>query len=244
MKEKHGHTPTSDGRPFLRSASAVFRRNPVLTAGLLIAPVVAAAINLKAGVALSIAAAVMVLPSVLISKFLQKLIPDWVLAIISVLLSSGLAFLAYDLVKPISPLIFDTLGIYFPLMIITPLSILGPGHDHLASKDLFWCVFEVIFIGVGFSLVACLTGALRELIANASIWGVPLGRAHSLSFPNTVFAGFIILGFTAALFRSFIIVEKAIGKRVRLRAEEKRQRRLALEQADAETSPLTDEEDA
>ena len=55
MNEINSSNAATEKKGFLVAASALFRRNPVLTAGLLIGPIVAAASNLKAAVAFSIA---------------------------------------------------------------------------------------------------------------------------------------------------------------------------------------------
>lgn len=209
MKKNSKSAQTSKNKNSLgRAASALIRRNPLLTTGILIGPIVAAAVNLKAAVALSIAVFVIVIPPVIVAKILQNRIADWINAVISVVLSSALAFLAYHLVSPLSPLIFDVVGIYLPVLIIAPVSIVGPGRDRLASKSLPWCIAELVFLGAGFTIIACLIGLIRELLSNFSIWGVSLGNSANISAASTVFTGFIILGFISAIFRAFVIIEK------------------------------------
>ncbi len=244
MKEKNAPAPISENaRSFGRAASALFRRNPILTAGILIGPVVAAAVNLKAAVALSIAVFVMVLPAVVVARLLWDRLPDWVTAIISVLISSALAFLAYRLISPISPLIFDIVGIYIPVLIIAPVSILGPGHDHFASKSRLWSIAELVFLGLGFAAVACLVGVIRELLSNFSVWGIPLGHPANISAATTVFAGFILLGFIAALFRALAMIEKRIRLWCRHRNDEKAARRLAAAAASLQAASDSGEKD-
>ena len=227
MKTKTAPAHSFDKKALGRAASALIRRNPVLTIGMLIGPVVAAAVNLKAAVALSIAVFIMVVPAVIAARLLQKLVPDWVDAIISVLLSAGLSFLAYALISPISPLIFDTIGIYLPVLIVAPVSILGPGRDRFAAKSRLWSIAEVFFIGIGFTIIACLVGLIRELLANASVWGVALGSSPALPAASTVFAGFIILGFLAAMFRALAMLEKQLRLRQQRKKAEKLARKLA-----------------
>ncbi len=227
MKEKTAPARIFDKKSLGRAASALFRRNPVLTAGLLLGPVVAAAVNLKAAVALSIAVFIMVVPTVIVARFLQDCLPDWVVAIISVLIPSALAFPAYALISPISPLIFDTIGIYLPVLIVAPASILRPGHNHFASKSKLWCAVEMLFIGLGFAMISCLFGLIRELLASSSVWGIPVGPLPSLSAATTVFAGFILLGFLSALFRAIAMIERRIRLWLKRRSEEKAAQKLA-----------------
>ena len=210
MNEINSSNAATEKKGFLVAASALFRRNPVLTAGLLIGPIVAAASNLKAAVAFSIAIFVMVFPAILLAKMLQHRLHDWVIAPITILASAGLFFLAYRLISPISPLIFDSIGIYLPVLIIAPVSIIGPGQDFFASRSRLWCIAEAFFLCLGFAVVSCLTGALREVVSSASLWGIRIHNAPTLGAANTVFCGFIVLGFTAALFKSFAIIEKRI----------------------------------
>jgi len=225
LKRNNASVPTSEpvsaGKHFIVAASALFRRNPVLTVGLLVGPLVAAATTLKAAAALSIAVFVIVLPSVVLAKLLQNLLPTWLIAAVSILCSASLSFLAHFLITPISPLIFDAIGIYLPVLIITPVSFVGPGHDHFASRSKRWCILEALFVGIGFSLVAGILGALRELLSSSSLWGIPIAVLPSFRAANTVFAGFILLGFLSAFFRSLAITEKKMAAFFRRRKAEK-----------------------
>ncbi|MBQ3049546.1 MAG: hypothetical protein IJC94_06290 [Oscillospiraceae bacterium] len=233
MNEPRTSNAPSDNKGFLVATSAVFRRNPVLTAGLLIGPIVAAATNLKAAAALSIAVFVMVFPAIVAAVLLKNRLRDWIVAPITILTAAGFFFLAYNLIAPISPLIFDSIGIYLPILMIAPVSIIGPGQDHLASKTRIWGIVEAFFLCLGFAFVSCLVGAIRELFSSASLWGVTIHSAPTFSAANTVFFGFIVLGFTAALFKAFSIFERRIVTFSKRKKSEKLARHTVFEEDSA-----------
>ena len=104
------------------------------------------------------------------------------------------------LVQNISPLIFDTLGVYFSLICVN--SLLMYSIEKVQNKKPVAVLTFALRQWLGACLIAFLCGAIRELLANGSLWGfVILKDLPRLPVAQMALGGFILFGFLAALCR-------------------------------------------
>ena len=176
----------------------IFSQNVVLAKGLLIAPAVAMAYTLPNAVVLSIAFAIITFFTVVISAFIPQKVPYALRVICNVLLASLIFIPTAFLVGFIQPL--SCLGIYLPLLVTNSL-VVQKSETHfkrLRKKDM---LIELMQHILGFSMVVCIIGLLREYLAQGTIWGIVVGLPliPALSLP---FMGFILVGLLAALLRA------------------------------------------
>jgi len=105
-------------------------------------------------------------------------------------------FTAQAAVAPISPTIFDSLGIYLPLLALNTVVV---AYSRLISeeKSAVFNLLDGVCFSLGFLIVAALIGGARELLGNGSLWGYAIlqRKASALALP---FSGFLIAGFLAA----------------------------------------------
>ncbi|MBP0963404.1 MAG: hypothetical protein J6Q99_03830 [Oscillospiraceae bacterium] len=180
---------------FFRATEGIFGRNVVLISGFMLPYIVMPAVSLKTAVALTVAMLFTVLLGVLAARLVSKQ-NDWVRYIVVTLAALGGVALSRFALRLISTEIFDSLGIYLPLMAVNSIVVLYAAlradRDNLPSA-----LIRGLSAVVGFGLVACAVGALRELLLTGAVWGVPV---TTLSFPaaGTVFFGFILLAFFSA----------------------------------------------
>ena len=180
---------------FFRATEGIFGRNVVLISGFMLPYIVMPAVSLKTAVALTVAMLFTVLVGVLAARLVSAQ-NDWVRYIVVTLAALGGVALSRLALRLISTEIFDSLGIYLPLMAVNSVVVLYA--DQRADRDnLLSALIRGISAVVGFGLVACVVGALRELLLTGAVWGVPVA---AISFPaaGTVFFGFILLAFFSA----------------------------------------------
>lgn len=187
-------------RRILRKTDGVFYRNPLLTLGLALPLVVIPSYGLMGACAVSLAMLICFIPSVVAASLIGNRLPVWLRAVFYPLLSCLLLIPAQSLVQYISPLIFDTLGVYFSLICVNSLLVYSVEKACLQKPlDAFVFAFRR---WLGSSLVALLCGVLRELTASGSLWGVPVFKdLPHLPFAQMAMGGFILLGFLAAFSR-------------------------------------------
>ena len=100
----------------------------------------------------------------------------------------------------ISPLIFDTLGVYFSLICVNSLLMFSVGQAQ--KKTPFAALKLALRQWLGATLVALVLGLIRELTGSGSVWGVTLLRnIPRLPVAQMAMGGFILMGFFAALCR-------------------------------------------
>ena len=178
--------------------NGLFFKNPVLVGALGLYPVVAAGYNLKNAVELSLLFLFISLPTALLFCLVGEMLPLWlrpglVLAISAVFYLPG-AWLTDKLI----PGSIAALGMFAGLMICNSM-ILSRANDY-APTHIGWAVAaDSLGCSLGFTLVICLTAAIRELWLKGGLWHVNTGvygtGDGSVSLP---FFGFILLGFLAA----------------------------------------------
>ncbi len=98
---------------FLRKTQGIFYKNPLLSLGLALPLVVIPSYGLTGTTAISAVMLVCFIPTVLIASLLRKKVPQPWRAVLYPLISCLLLIPSRMMVKNVSPLIFDSLGVYF-----------------------------------------------------------------------------------------------------------------------------------
>lgn len=172
-------------------------RNPVLVGGLLLAPVVVASISLKNAAALSLTLMIVTIPTMLVASALKTMLPQWLRVPFYTLVASLLLIPAAWLVTPIAPTIFDSMGMYFSLMVFN--SVLFTRSEKFAiKKNLLETLLDGLCYCGGFAAVILAIAAVRELLASNSLWGIPIALPFKISAVVLPFAGFLLVGIFAA----------------------------------------------
>ena len=196
--------------------NGVFFKNPVLVGALGLYPVVAAGYNLKNAVELSLLFLFISLPTALLFCLVGEMFPLWLRPGL-VLAASAIFYLPGAwLTDKLIPGSIAALGMFAGLMICNSM-ILSRANDY-APTHIGWAVAaDSLGCAVGFTLVICLTAAVRELWLKGSLWHANTGvygtADGSVSLP---FFGFILLGFLAAFVQW--VNEKRSQKSVKARS--------------------------
>lgn len=185
---------------FLRKTQGIFYKNPLLSLGLALPLVVIPSYGLTGTTAISAVMLVCFIPTVLIASLLRKKVPQPWRAVLYPLISCLLLIPSRMMVKNVSPLIFDSLGVYFSLICVNSLLIYTVEKVQLQkpSQALGFALRQWL----GATLVAFVCGAIRELSATGSLWGFPvLQNTPRIPTAQMALGGFLLLGFFAAFCR-------------------------------------------
>jgi len=178
--------------------NGVFFKNPVLVGALGLYPVVAAGYNMKNAVELSLLFLFLSLPLNLLFCLVGEMMSVWIRPGLVLTASAVLYLPAAWLTEKLMPGAVTALGMFASLMICN--SVILSRADEYAPTHIGWAVAaDAVGGSVGFSLVICLTAAIRELWLKGSLWHTNMGvygtADAGVSLP---FFGFILLGFFAA----------------------------------------------
>ncbi len=181
-------------------SNGLVKENPVLRLVLGTCPTLAittAAIN---GIGMGISATLVLICSNVAISLLRKVIPDKVRIPAYITIIAGFVSVVQMLVKAFLPDIDTALGIYLPLIVVNCI-ILGRA-EMFASKNVpVLSALDGLGMGVGFTAVLTLMGAIRELLGAGTLFSFPI--TSSFIDPMIIFllppGGFFVFGILVAV---------------------------------------------
>jgi Na+-translocating ferredoxin:NAD+ oxidoreductase RnfE subunit len=192
-----------DRRLYFREAGTIFWngmlfRNPVLAGALGLYPVVAAGCGMRNATALSLLFLIIALPTQLLLCLAGMLLPRWARPAAVLLLSAVFYLPAARAVEWLFPGSLADLGMAAALMACNSI-VYARASEYAPEHILLAAAADAAGCSVGFAGVICLVSAMREYWLTGGLWGTGVsGIGEGLDAP---FAGFLLLGFLAALMR-------------------------------------------
>lgn len=179
--------------------NGIVKENPVLRLVLGTCPTLAvttAAIN---GIGMGLSATLVLVCSNLVISLLRNVIPDKVRIPAFITIIAGFVSVVQMLVKAFLPSIDKALGIYLPLIVVNCI-ILARAEMFASKNSVLPSVLDGLGMGVGFTAVLTLMGAIRELLGAGTIFSLPV-TANFIS-PMIIFllppGGFFVFGMLVA----------------------------------------------
>lgn len=180
--------------------NGLIKENPVLRLMLGTCPTLAvttAAIN---GIGMGVAATLVLVGSNLVISLLRNVIPDKVRIPAFITIIASFVTIIQMLVKAFLPAIDAALGIYLPLIVVNCI-ILARAEMFACKNPVLPSILDGLGMGVGFTAVITLMGAIRELIGAGSVFGLPI--TSSFIDPMIVMilppGGFFVFGVLVAV---------------------------------------------
>ncbi len=179
--------------------NGLIKENPVLRLVLGTCPTLAvttAAIN---GVGMGISATLVLVCSNLVISLLRNVIPDKVRIPAFITIIAGFVSVVQMLVKAFLPSIDKSLGIFLPLIVVNCI-ILARAEMFASKNSPLPSILDGLGMGIGFTAVLTLMGAIRELIGAGTIFSLPI-TAEFID-PMIIFllppGGFFVFGMLVA----------------------------------------------
>lgn len=189
--------------------------NTVLSALMVISPVIMCGDNLKNALALAYAFTAITFFSVVISSFIPKKLPYAVKIILYAVISA----LVYIPVRLAAESFYagsiESIGIYYPLLAVNSLIVHQTEAKFFRMKK-GKMIGSLVFYILGFDAVILFTGILRELIAYGTINNRMVDVNTPISGLGQPFGGFIFLGLLCGLYRK---IRSATEKSKEVRGE-------------------------
>ena len=180
--------------------NGLIKENPVLRLVLGTCPTLAvttAAIN---GIGMGISATIVLVCSNLVISLLRNIIPDKVRIPAYITIIAGFVSVVQMLVKAFLPSVDKSLGIFLPLIVVN--CIILARAEMFASKNApVLSILDGLGMGIGFTAVLTLMGAIRELLGAGTIFSFPV-TAEFID-PMIIFllppGGFFVFGILVAV---------------------------------------------
>lgn len=183
-----------------RLTSGLFADNTVLSACMVISPVIMCGDTIKNAIALIYVFTAITLPSVLIASFVPKRLPYAVKIIIYAVISSLIYIPVKIIAENYYPESIARIGIYFPLIAVNSLIVYQTEAKFFRMKRTKM-IGSLIFYVFGFDAVMLITGFIRELFAYGTINSRMVDMNTVISGLGKPFGGFIFLGLMCGIYR-------------------------------------------
>ena len=179
--------------------NGLIKENPTLRLVLGTCPTLAvttAAIN---GIGMGVSATIVLVCSNLAISLLRNIIPDKVRIPAFITIIAGFVSVVQMLVKAFLPSIDKALGIYLPLIVVNCI-ILARAEMFASKNPVLPSVLDGLGMGIGFTAVLTLMGAIRELFGAGTLFSLPV--TSEFISPMIIFllppGGFFVFGMLVA----------------------------------------------
>ena len=172
------------------------RKNPVLVAGLGLAPALLLS-DAAAALAVGVCTALVLLVTSLLASLLGKRLPERLRPALFTLAAAVLAAALGFAVERLLPGLLPRLGIYVSLIPVGGLTLARA--EYSTARPPLAALVDALANGVGCTAALTLIGALREVIGAGSIFGadVTFGVLPPMNALTTAAGGFILIGLLA-----------------------------------------------
>ena len=200
--------------PAERLYNGIVKENPTFVLTLGMCPTLAVTTSAVNGLGMGLTTMVVLALCNLIISALRKIIPDKVRIPAFIVIAASLVTMMQLLLQGFIPSLYDSLGIYIPLIVVNCI-ILGRAESYASRNPVLPSLFDGIGMGLGFTVGLTCIGAVREILGSGQIFGFQLlpladAAAGKAGFtPITIFVlapgAFFVLAMLAALQNKFKI---------------------------------------
>lgn len=156
--------------PIERLYNGIIKENPTLVLMLGMCPTLAVTTSAINGLGMGLTTTAVLALSNAFIALLRKFIPDRVRIPAFIVIIASFVTVVELLLKAYIPSLFDSLGIYIPLIVVNCI-ILGRAEAYASKNKVLPSLFDGIGMGLGFSLALTIIGAIREILGNGSVFG-------------------------------------------------------------------------
>lgn len=183
---------------FKELTKGVIKENPVLVTLLGMCPTLGMTTNVKSAFGLSVATAFVLLCSNVVIALVKNLIPKAVRLPSYIVIIAGFVTFVDFMVKGYLPELYDSLGIYLPLITVNCI-ILGRAEVFASKNSVGKSALDAIGMGIGFIFALVLMGSIREIIGAGSWYGHSLHISQPFTLMVVPAGGFLTLGVIIAV---------------------------------------------
>lgn len=196
--------------PAERLYNGIVKENPTFVLTLGMCPTLAVTTSAVNGLGMGLTTMVVLALCNLIISALRKIIPDKVRIPAFIVIAASLVTMMQLLLQGFIPSLYDSLGIYIPLIVVNCI-ILGRAESYASRNPVLPSLFDGIGMGLGFSVALTCIGAVREILGAGELFGFRVMPQSYVPFSIFVMApgAFFVLAFlTAAQNKIKIMVRK------------------------------------
>lgn len=177
--------------------------NPVLIQVVGMCATLATSTSIINGAGMGLSTTAVLIGSNIVISLLRKFIPDTVRIPCFIVVIASFVTVVQLLLQAFLPAINDALGLFIPLIVVNCI-ILARAEGFASKNGPVASFFDGLGNGLGFTMVLCIMGAVRELLGSGTILGITIMPE---AFPKTLLlimapGAFFTLGIFMAIFKS------------------------------------------
>lgn len=182
-----------------RLYNGIVKENPTFVLTLGMCPTLAVTTSAVNGLGMGLTTMVVLALCNLIISALRKIIPDKVRIPAFIVIAASLVTMMQLLLQGFIPSLYDSLGIYIPLIVVNCI-ILGRAESYASRNPVLPSLFDGIGMGLGFSVALTCIGAVREILGAGELFGFRVMPQSYVPFSIFVMApgAFFVLAFLTA----------------------------------------------
>jgi electron transport complex protein RnfE len=182
-------------------SKGIIRENPVFVIVLGLCPTLAVTTSVKNGLAMGVAATIVLVCSNIIISAARKKIPEQIrIPCFIVVIASFVTMVELTMKAYLPPQINAQLGIFIPLIVVNCI-ILGRAEAYASRNNVLASALDGLGIGAGFTLALLLISSVRELTGAGTLWGYQVAPAYQPASIMIMAPGaFIVMGLLLGFF--------------------------------------------
>lgn len=185
---------------FERLYNGIIKENPTFVLMLGMCPTLAVTSNATNAIGMGLSTTAVLMMSNLMISALRKTIPDRVRMPAYIVIIASFVTIVQLLIQAYVPSIYETLGIYIPLIVVNCI-ILGRAEAYASKSSVLPSFFDGLGMGLGFTVALTILGAARELFGAGTVFGYQVMPASFTPISILVMApgAFFVLAILTAL---------------------------------------------
>ena len=197
--------------------NGIVTENPTFRLVLGTCPTMAVTTSATNGIGMGLAATFVLLGSNVVISLLRNFIPDKIRIPAFIVVICTFVTMVQMFMQAFVPSLYASLGMFIPLIVVNCI-ILARAEAFASKNGVLNSAADGVGMGVGFTLAITLMGAIRELLGNGTVFGLPVFGAHYQPMLLLILpaGGFIVFGLMLAAFN---MIFAAIDKRKEAKAK-------------------------
>ncbi|MCS7250600.1 MAG: RnfABCDGE type electron transport complex subunit E [candidate division WOR-3 bacterium] len=182
--------------------NGIILENPVLILMIGLCPTLATSISARDALGMGIAASFVLIFSNIFVSAIRKIVPENIRIPVFIIIISTFVTIVDYILQAYQPDMYKVLGVFVPLIVVNCI-ILGRAEAFAYHHGIFDSFLDGLGKSIGFTLVIFIMGAIREILAQGTFFGVKIMPEafinNSLLFMIFPPGGFLLIGILKAI---------------------------------------------
>ena len=151
--------------------NGIIKENPTFVLMLGMCPTLAVTTSAMNGMGMGLTTMAVLIMSNFVISALRNIIPSRMRIPAYIVIVASLVTVVQLLLQGYIPSLYDTLGIYIPLIVVNCI-ILGRAESYASKNPVLPSIFDGLGMGLGFTIALSLLGGFREILGAGTILGI------------------------------------------------------------------------